>query len=282
MTEVHELLVRAAERVRVPSLDLDALRRSARRRRARRRTALVGAVVLAASVPFAAVFAIGWPAGPPDRLAQPVGPATSGAPSAQPTSPPAALEAVPRLLQVVQIDGSPWGPSTAHFGRGKVTAGKDRVITPTYSKNEFQSVAVAFEPLAAPGDCVQRAVLTLPTQATGVPGELRAYPSAALSLAGGRVPPNGGRPNTLLDNRPSGLETVHPDGSRSYDVTELVRLWSDGAPFPSEGRSVPPGSPIVVLVRPPAQDPGTYWHSFDVAASPPVLRASLSPDCPAR
>ena len=185
------------------------------------------------------------------------------------------------MLQVVQIDGSPWGPSTARFGRGTVTAGKDRVITPTYSKNEFQSVA--FEPLAAPGDCVQRAVLTLPpSQGTGAPGELRAYPSTALSLAEGRVPPNGAGRTRCWTIGPSGLETVHADGSRSYDVTELVRLWSDGSPFPSEGRSVPPGSPIVVLVRPPAQDPGTYWHSFDVTASLPVLRASVSPDCPAR
>ena len=58
------------------------------------------------------------------------------------------------------------------------------------------------------------------------------YPSAALSLADGRAPQSGEPAMALLDNRPFGAETVLPDGTRTFDVTEIVELWAAGGAFP--------------------------------------------------
>lgn len=277
MTDVHSLLTDAAEQVRVPALDLDGLRRSARRRRARRRAGLLAAAALVTAVPLGGIMAAGLLPSPQDRLVQPVPPA-SAAPAPDPWAAPSTVKVSPRLLQVVQFDGSWLEEPTAAFGRESVVAGKD--IGPGLERRGFTAFAVAFEPLRVPlADCVQEAVLVMrPSETTGV-GELRAYPAAALSLAEGRVPPNGDRASALIDNRPFGAEIILADGSHSYDVTELVRRYAAGADFPSRGRSVPPGSPIVMVLRPPAEDEGVYSRTFDVAASPPVLRAQLAKGC---
>ena len=35
-----------------------------------------------------------------------------------------------------------------------------------------------------------------------------------------------------------------------FDITALYRTWARGGPFPSQGRAVEPGTPLVVDVRP--------------------------------
>lgn len=139
--------------------------------------------------------------------------------------------------------------------------------------NSFRTVALAFDAINA-DTCISRADLTMPGGRLVGTGEIRVYPSAALSLAHGRLPPNGGRPTTLLDNRPFGFEIVHDDRTRTFNVTELVELWAAGGTFPSKGRWVPKGSPIVLLLRPPGADDGTFDVEFDVVADPPTLTVS--------
>lgn len=90
----------------------------------------------------------------------------------------------------------------------------------------------------------------MPTTGTPEPGELRAYPSAARSLAAGTTPPTG-ETSTLLDNRPVGLEVGDAAAERVFDVFDLVRVRADGGPFPSQGFFIPAGSPVVLNVRPP-------------------------------
>jgi hypothetical protein len=35
-----------------------------------------------------------------------------------------------------------------------------------------------------------------------------------------------------------------------FDITALYRTWARGGPFPSQGRGIDPGTPLVVDVRP--------------------------------
>lgn len=279
MTDIHTLLATAADRAHLPPLDLVMLTRKAARRRTGRRLRVGGALLAVAATTGLAITAIP-PAGSRDRVVASTVEAASARPSTAP-SPTLAVEATPRLLRVIQFSGDPFGTPTTTFSPGSATAGKD--IPAEYAeKAEVSSIAVAFQALPVRrAGCVLQAVLVLPpaTEASGT-GELTAYPSAALSLAAGRVPPNGNRPTTLLDNRPSAPEQVLADGTRTFDVTELVSLWTDSEPFPSRGRTVPPATPIVIVVRPPTQEAGTYSRTFDVATSPPVLQARLASGCP--
>ena len=34
-----------------------------------------------------------------------------------------------------------------------------------------------------------------------------------------------------------------------FELTELYRTWAEGGPFPSQGRTVPTGTPLVVDLR---------------------------------
>jgi hypothetical protein len=56
---------------------------------------------------------------------------------------------------------------------------------------------------------------------------------------------------TLLDNRPRGV-FEEGRGASVADVTELVRTWVSGGPFPSRGLTIDPALPVVFVVQPEA------------------------------
>ena len=79
--------------------------------------------------------------------------------------------------------------------------------------------------------------------------DLAAYPSSMVSLASARPSTRVGF-ETLLDNRPRGVGVLTGDRYwLHFDLTELYRTWAEGGPFPSLGRTVPRGTPLVVDVR---------------------------------
>jgi hypothetical protein len=70
-----------------------------------------------------------------------------------------------------------------------------------------------------------------------------------------------------------------------FDLTELYRTWAEGGPFPSQGRTVPEGTPLVVDIR--AADMGQQLSEARVAPiggdreAAPQLRWTATQDCPA-
>jgi hypothetical protein len=55
----------------------------------------------------------------------------------------------------------------------------------------------------------------------------------------------------LLRSRPGCVRQVQPWlRVLRFDITALYRTWARGGPFPSQGRAVEPGTPLVVDVRP--------------------------------
>jgi hypothetical protein len=81
---------------------------------------------------------------------------------------------------------------------------------------------------------------------------LAAYPSWLTSLATDRPTTRIGD-ETLIDNRPRGTGTLTADRAwMRFEITDLYRTWARGGPFPSQGRAIEPGTPLVVDVRPEA------------------------------
>jgi hypothetical protein len=78
---------------------------------------------------------------------------------------------------------------------------------------------------------------------------LAAYPSLLASLASDQPSTRIGT-ETLIDNRPRGTATMTTDAWMRFDITALYRTWARGGPFPSQGRGIDPGTPLVVDVRP--------------------------------
>lgn len=115
-------------------------------------------------------------------------------------------------------------------------------------------------PLAdAPTSCVQRAVLRLDVREAVGEALLGVYPGAAVSLVEGRLPPTGADDAArLLDNRPRGTAVVTAPGPVEVDITSLYLLWAKGAAFPSQGRYVRVGTPLVLVLRPTAADAGIW------------------------
>ena len=145
----------------------------------------------------------------------------------------------------------------------------------------FVSTLMVFPLVAASPECVEHVQLRLHTLAVEGPSQatVAVYPSAALSLAAGHVPAaTSGGPSALLDNRPRGLATVTPTSSSTVliDITDLYRTWASGGPFPSQGRSVPPGTPLVVSVGPPMRDAGAFTTRVSGLVGPQSERPSLT------
>ena len=261
---LHDQLTVLADQATVPPLDLAGLASAARARMRRRRAVAVAPVLLLA---LASPFAVEAQRErhSDDRLS----------PNVAEVPPALARTVTPPLRHVVQFEGSPFEQGSPRFDPPTATVGKD--ITPTLGMKAFSTVAVAFDAVGVSSECITDAALQMPpARVTGDP-EIRVYPSAALSLAEGKLPPDGERPTTLIDNRPYGQ--TGEDGSARYDVTDLVRLWTAGGPFPSLGKTVPERSPIVLLLRPPAMDDGTYSVTYDLAEAPPRLTVTLTGDC---
>jgi hypothetical protein len=196
-------------------------------------------------------------------------------PAADASEPAAPADTTPRAfraLHVGQVDGGAFGGTTAVFGRPTATAGKritDQAGTASY-------VVVAFPPPAMEGSCVGRAVLRLDARGGNGTGPLNAYVAAHTSAARGQNPPPPGRASDLLDNRPA-AQGEQTGRTWMFDATEMVRLVADGAAFPSRGRTLPTGAPVVLVVRPPDAAAGDYSVVFDATSA--VLDITAAPGC---
>lgn len=182
------------------------------------------------------------------------------APSPSPTPSAVALVSTDlALIGITQLDQADAGADRA-VGRGRdsFTVGKDN--RPGSSRRS--SALLAFAALPYSSDCVATATLTLVARG-GEVGPVRVYPSAARSAALGRLPEG---PGALLDNKPSADPTPLALGDQVFDVTDLVRLWATGGPFPSLGKTFEPGRPIVLNLRPPDLTDGSY--SVEYAPAP--------------
>lgn len=107
-----------------------------------------------------------------------------------------------------------------------------------------------FSPITSPATCIASASLrvTIAAGDTGTP--IAVYPGDPTIVAGaeGEELPSW---QTLLDNQPRGVFEM--DGQTSVaDVTELMRTWAAGGPFPSRGLTVDPALPLVLVVQPEA------------------------------
>ncbi len=142
-----------------------------------------------------------------------------------------------------------------------------KLSPPLNSMEPFPSALTAvlvFPLIPKPATCLQQVRLRLwVLGGRGSRAELAVYPSALLSLAEGR------RPDpipleTLIDNRPRGTGTLTAGGAwLRVDLTALYRTWARGGPFPSQGRAVEPGTPLVVDVRPSVVTEPYFEARFD-------------------
>jgi hypothetical protein len=154
--------------------------------------------------------------------------------------------------------------------------------TERYSADAVNLLLV-FPLLRAPPSCVRQAELWLRVlRFDGYP-DLAAYPSSMVSLASARPSTRVGF-ETLVDNRPRGVGVLTGDRYwLHFDLTELYRTWAEGGPFPSLGRTVPRGTPLVVDVR--ATDGGQPLFEARVVplggdrSTVPQLRWTVARDC---
>jgi hypothetical protein len=191
-----------------------------------------------------------------------------------PTRPPRPVLGTTRASASYVLSGA-FSPTS--FRPGGARAFTVSKLSPPGDYGPFRSALTAvlvFPLVPKPAGCLQRVELRLRVlRGVGQRAELAVYPSALLALAKGRRPdliPWG----SLLDNRPRGLADVPLDVRwAEIDITDLYRTWAGGHEFPSRGRSVPKGTPLVVSVRPPAWDPyHDFVREFAGAATPDAPR----------
>jgi hypothetical protein len=146
------------------------------------------------------------------------------------------------------------------------------------------NLVLVFPLLRAPPDCVRAVDLWLRVLRFDHRREpdIGAYPSQLLSLASARPTTRIGF-ETLIDNRPTGIGSLTPDKDwMHFEITELYRTWAEGGPFPSQLRTVPKGTPLVVDVR--ATDYGQPLFEARIAPlgdreTAPHLRWTAARDC---
>jgi len=139
------------------------------------------------------------------------------------------------------VRAAPAGPLPVAFGQGAAELGDDRLV----------SLVLVFPLLRSRPGCVRQVQLWLRVLRFDDPQpELAAYPSLLASLLSDQpLPPV--TDETLLDNRPRGTGTLTAGRAwLHFDITVLYRTWARGGPFPSQGRGIEPGTPLVVDVRP--------------------------------
>ena len=112
------------------------------------------------------------------------------------------------------------------------------------------NLVLVFPLLEARPRCVREVELWLRVLRFQPQFHIAAYPSGLVSLASDR-PTTRASSVVLIDIRPRGEAIVTADRAwMHFDVTELYRTWAEGGPFPSQQRTVEPGTPLVVDVRP--------------------------------
>ena len=155
--------------------------------------------------------------------------------------------------------------------------------------DEMVNLVLVFPLLETPARCVREVelwlrLLRIEQQFRYQDPQVAAYPSKLVSLASARPATRAGS-ETLIDNRPAsaGARTTD-DAWMHFDLTELYRTWAEGGPFPSQLRTIPKGTPLVVDVR--ATDFGQPLFEARIApladpATAPQLRWVAARDCPA-
>lgn len=79
---------------------------------------------------------------------------------------------------------------------------------------------------------------------------LAIYPSHVFDATSKRNGDAFGYAGTLLDIRPRAVADELVEGGWSHwDITDIVRLWLKGGPFPSQGAPVPGTGPVVLSLR---------------------------------
>jgi hypothetical protein len=166
---------------------------------------------------------------------------------------------------------SVWGTADVPSGGSIAVSPVDGHVTVGYSVSVRPGPAVvSFGPLSVPPECIARAVLSVSLSAPPSTRPVAAYPADPRygALAAGDWIDGWA---LLLDNRPRGdFAFSGPEGEA--DVTELAATWLEGGPFPSQGKVVPVGSPLVLSIQPrDLTSPAT----FDLLTStPPQLTVS--------
>lgn len=141
------------------------------------------------------------------------------------------------------VRAAPDGPLPVAFRRRAGELGDGRLV----------SLVLVFPLLRSRPGCVRQVQLWLRVLRFDDPQPevvLAVYPSLLASLVSDQPLPAVGD-ETLIDNRPRGTGTLTAGGAWvHFDITVLYRTWARGGPFPSQGRAVEPGTPLVVDVRP--------------------------------
>ncbi len=241
-----------------------------------------GAVLVATSLGVAVALGAGGVA----ALARPTAAPRTGtaAPSPSPTatpSPPAPYE--PLVRQVVQATSVSRVSGDAFFRRATLDRRPEELavlkdVGPRLDPQDAAALLVVLPLAAARPECVRSATLQLDVASTtGGPVQLAVYPGAATSLVEGHLPASGPEDvAAILDTRPRGAADVPLPGPLEVDVTELARTWAAGGPFPSTGRRIEPGTPLLLVLRPPDAAPGTWTLAL---AAPPTLTYRWPPGC---
>jgi hypothetical protein len=148
---------------------------------------------------------------------------------------------------------------------------------------EGVNLLLVFPLLRARPRCVRQVELWLRVLRHQPQFHIAAYPSGLVSLASDRPTTRAGSV-VLIDIRPRGVATVTANRAwMHFDVTELYRTWAQGGPFPSQQRTVEPGTPLVVDVRPDSFAEPYFEVRFAPldrdADTAPQLRWTAPPDC---
>ena len=216
---------------------------------------------------------------------------TSAASTSQATRPTSGLPAAPApaespnalVVQAVQPRHVYLAQGDSFFQRGTVlqrdpkTMFVSKDISDDLSRRKAAALLVVM-PLVQRPKCMQEATLVLDVAAiSGTRAEVGVYPGAATSLVEGRLPPAGDADVTrLVDNRPRGVAEISGGGSVRVDVTALAKTWAAGGPFPSMGREIESGKPLLLVLRPTDAAAGAWTVRL---ASAPTLTYLSKPDC---
>ena len=246
-----------------------------------RQASLVGAA-LAAVVALAVGggAALSWPLVSPRPSAAPPPDAGAATPTVSPC--PSAAPPVTQTVQAARVYAAAgdafFQEATLQRNPRELSVEKD--VGELLRPQDARALLVVLPLAVASPACLLAASLALDVVAvTGGPAEIGIYPGAATSLVEDRVPASGADDvAAIVDNRPRGVAAVSALGLQEVDVTELARTWSTGGPFPSTGRRIEPGRPLLVVLRPTAADAGTWTVTL---GSPPALTVRSTPDCPA-
>jgi hypothetical protein len=177
------------------------------------------------------------------------------------------------LMTTAITPSAVWGTADVPSGGSIAVSPVDGRVTVGYcSKTSAGPAVVSFGPLSVSSACIVRAVLHVTLSAPPLTRPVAAYP---VDPRYGALGPGEWIEGwaLLLDNRPRG-DFAFTGAEGEADVTDLVKTFVKGGPFPSQGKSVPAGSPLVLSVQPrDLTSPATLDLRTDV---PPSLSVSRS------